>query len=180
MFEKYKLYNVIGAIDGCHFPFLEQPWKLPPGSSMATYFNRKGDYSINGEIFGGMDRRIYDINLGAPGSFHESAQQKLHFSSHFPNQSDGSTTQFPAQSNNFLNWWKADIIIQESAQQSLIFLPFTLKCKIIPQPVWRFYFAFWMNRHKSPTNPYQDRVNIHCDNLKLIRKYMFYINPIYF
>ena len=72
VYQKYKLYNVIGAIDGCHFPFLEQPRNLPPGRSAENFFNRKGDYSINGQIFGGMDCRIYDINLSASGSFHDA------------------------------------------------------------------------------------------------------------
>jgi hypothetical protein len=38
---------------------------------------RKGFKSINAQIVGGIDRRIYDINLGAPGSFHDAAVYQL-------------------------------------------------------------------------------------------------------
>ncbi|XP_023336552.1 uncharacterized protein LOC111707651 [Eurytemora carolleeae] len=44
VFKKYKLNNVIGGVD-----------------------------SINAQIIGGFDRRIYDILLTAPGSFHDAA-----------------------------------------------------------------------------------------------------------
>jgi len=38
---------------------------------------RKGYYSLNGQIVGGMDRRIYDILLSAPGSYHDAAVYQL-------------------------------------------------------------------------------------------------------
>ena len=37
------------------------------------FLNRKGLYSINAQIIGGFDRRIYDILLTALGSFHYAA-----------------------------------------------------------------------------------------------------------
>ena len=67
------MHNIIGAVDGCHIPFLERPRNLPPGRNHVTFINRKGSYSINAQIVGGMDRRIYDILLSAPGSFHNAA-----------------------------------------------------------------------------------------------------------
>jgi hypothetical protein len=38
---KYKLPNVIGAVDGCHFPFLEKPRKIPNGRDPRSFINRK-------------------------------------------------------------------------------------------------------------------------------------------
>ena len=73
VFNKYGMHNIIGAVDGCHIPFLERPRNLPPGRNHVTFINRKGSYSINAQIVGGMDRRIYDILLSAPGSFHDAA-----------------------------------------------------------------------------------------------------------
>jgi hypothetical protein len=37
---KYKLPNVIGAVDGCHFPFLEKPRKIPHGRDPRSFINR--------------------------------------------------------------------------------------------------------------------------------------------
>ena len=71
VFEKYKLSNVIAGVDGCHIPFLEIP--LPAGKNPKDFINRKNVYSINSQIVGGFDRRIYDNLLSAPGSFHDAA-----------------------------------------------------------------------------------------------------------
>jgi hypothetical protein len=38
---------------------------------------RKGILSINAMILGFIDWRIYNINLGAPGSFHDAALYQL-------------------------------------------------------------------------------------------------------
>lgn len=72
-YAKYKLPNIIGGIDGCHIPFLEQPRRIPGGRDHVSFINRKGMYSINAQIVGGIDRRIYDIQLSSPGSYHDSA-----------------------------------------------------------------------------------------------------------
>ena len=69
----HKLKNVIGCVDGCHIPFWEKPWGIPEGKDAKDFLNRKGIYSINTQIMGGFDRRIYDILLTAPGSFHDAA-----------------------------------------------------------------------------------------------------------
>ena len=86
---KYKLPNVIAGVDGCHIPFLEKPRKIPVGRNPKAFINRKGIYSINSQIVGGIDRRIYDIQLGAPGSYHDAAvwqlsQTKAWFETSFP------------------------------------------------------------------------------------------------
>lgn len=73
VFKKYKLNNVIRGVDGCHIPFLEKPRGIPEGKDAKDFLNRKGLYSINAQIIGGFDRRIYDILLTAPGSFHDAA-----------------------------------------------------------------------------------------------------------
>jgi hypothetical protein len=39
---KYKLPNVIGGVDGCHFPFREKPRKIPDGRNPLAYLNREG------------------------------------------------------------------------------------------------------------------------------------------
>jgi len=73
VFEKYKLTNVIAGVDGCHIPFLEKPRRIPAEKNSKDFINRKNVYSINSQIVGGFDRRIYDILLSAPGSFHDAA-----------------------------------------------------------------------------------------------------------
>ena len=73
VFNKYKLNNVIGCVDGCHITLLEKPRGIPEGKDAKDFLNRKGIYSINAQIMGGFDRRIYDILLTAPGSFHDAA-----------------------------------------------------------------------------------------------------------
>ena len=72
-YAKYKLPNIIGGIDGCHIPFLERPRQIPGGRDHVAFINRKGMYSINAQIVGGIDRKIYDIQLSSPGSYHDSA-----------------------------------------------------------------------------------------------------------
>ena len=52
---------------------LEKPRGVPDGRDPRSFQNRKGLYSINAQIVGGIDRRIYDILLGSPGSFHDAA-----------------------------------------------------------------------------------------------------------
>jgi len=37
---KYKLPNVIGGIDGCHFSFRERPRKIPEGRNRLADLNR--------------------------------------------------------------------------------------------------------------------------------------------
>ena len=71
--QKYNLPNVIAGVDGCHIPFLERPRNIPGGRDHVAFINRKGFYSLNAQIVGGMDRRIYDIQLSSPGSFHDAA-----------------------------------------------------------------------------------------------------------
>ena len=61
VFEKYGLSNVIGGIDGCHIPFLERPRNLPHDRSHVVFINRKGFYSINSQIIGGMNRNVIYI-----------------------------------------------------------------------------------------------------------------------
>ena len=62
-YAKYKLPNITGGIDGCHIPFLERPRQIPGGRDHVAFINRKGMYSINAQIVGGIDRKIYDIQL---------------------------------------------------------------------------------------------------------------------
>ena len=73
VYESYKLRNVIGGVDGCHIPFLEKPRQIPVGKTAKDFINRKGLTTINSQIVGGFDKRIYDILLSAPGSFHDGA-----------------------------------------------------------------------------------------------------------
>ena len=40
VFNKYGMHNIIGAVDGCHIPFLERPRNLPPGRNHVTFINR--------------------------------------------------------------------------------------------------------------------------------------------
>ena len=54
VFNKYKLNNVIGGVDGCHIPFLEKPRGIPEGKDAKDFLNRKGIYSINAQIMGGI------------------------------------------------------------------------------------------------------------------------------
>ena len=61
MYELYKLRNVIGGVDGCHIPFLEKPRQIPVGKTAKDFINRKGITTINSQIVGGFDKRIYDI-----------------------------------------------------------------------------------------------------------------------
>ena len=61
--RKYKLPNVIAGVDGCHLPFMERPRDIPGGRDHVAFINRKEFYSLNGQIVGGMDRQIYDIQL---------------------------------------------------------------------------------------------------------------------
>ena len=77
VYQKYKLPNVIAGVEGCHIPFLERPRGLPPGKNHIQFINRKGFYSLNSQIVGGFDRRIYDIQLTAPGSYHDAAVWQL-------------------------------------------------------------------------------------------------------
>ena len=60
-------------MDGCHIPFLEKPRGIPEGKDAKDMLNGKGLYSINAQIIGGFDRRIYDILLTAPGSPYDAA-----------------------------------------------------------------------------------------------------------
>ena len=71
--DKYKLTNVIAGVDGCHFVFGQKPRGIPAGRTHIDFINRKGAYSINVQIVGGFDRRIYNILCQAPGSFHDAA-----------------------------------------------------------------------------------------------------------
>ena len=73
VYNKYLLSNVIAGVDRCHIPFLEKPWGIPVGREPEKFRNRKGFWSLIAMILGGFDRRIYDINLRAPGSYHDSA-----------------------------------------------------------------------------------------------------------
>ena len=89
VFNRYLLSNVIAGVDGCHIPFLEKPRGIPVGREPEKFRNRKGFWSLNAMILGGFDRRIYNINLGAPGSYHDSAvwtlsQAKAWFEVKFP------------------------------------------------------------------------------------------------
>ena len=82
-----KLTNVIAGVDGCHFPFGQKPRGIPAGRTHIDFINRKGAYSINAQIVGGFDRRIYDILCQAPGSFHDAAiwgQSDVLFRTEFP------------------------------------------------------------------------------------------------
>ena len=73
VYQKYKLSNVIAGVDGCHIPFLEKPRGIPPEKDAKEFINRKGLNSINSQIIGSINRRILDILLSAPGSFHDAA-----------------------------------------------------------------------------------------------------------
>ena len=89
VYETYKLNNVIAGVDGCHFPFFGKPHGVPIGRDPLRFLNRKGFYSINEQVVGGYDRRIYDINLRAPGSYHDAttwllAEPKAWFETRFP------------------------------------------------------------------------------------------------
>ena len=46
--------------------------KLPPNRIAQTFFGRKFRYAINAQVLGGIDRIIYDLNLGSPGKFPDS------------------------------------------------------------------------------------------------------------
>jgi hypothetical protein len=37
---KYKLPNVIRGVDGCNFPFVEKPRRIPAGRNPRSYINR--------------------------------------------------------------------------------------------------------------------------------------------
>ena len=39
---KYKLPNIIGGVDGCHFPFQEKPRNIPEGRNLKAFVNRNG------------------------------------------------------------------------------------------------------------------------------------------
>jgi len=39
--SKYKLPNVIGGVDGCHFPCRDNPRKIPAGRNHLAYLNRE-------------------------------------------------------------------------------------------------------------------------------------------
>ena len=78
--QKYNLPDVIAGVDGCHIPFLERPRNIPGGRDHVAFINRKGFYSLNAQIVGGIDRRIYDIQLSSPGSYHDAATWTM---SHF-------------------------------------------------------------------------------------------------
>ena len=77
VYTKYGLPNIIAGIDGCHIPFRERPRKIPGGRDHIVFINRKGFYSINAQIVGGIDRKIYDIQLTSPGSYHDAAVYQL-------------------------------------------------------------------------------------------------------
>ena len=40
--KKYHLSNVITAVDGCHMPFLEQPWKVDKSRDPKDFINCQG------------------------------------------------------------------------------------------------------------------------------------------
>ena len=61
------------GVDRCHIPFLEKPWDIPIGKTAKDFINRKGITTINSQIIGGFSKRIYDILLSSPGSFHDGA-----------------------------------------------------------------------------------------------------------
>ena len=61
VYDKYGLHNIIGAVDGCHMPFLGRPrnssqWVL--GRGHVSFINRKGFYSINAQIVAGINRKV--------------------------------------------------------------------------------------------------------------------------
>ena len=58
---------------GAIFPSWNVHITFHHGRNHMTFINRKGIYSINAQIVGGLDRPIYDILLSAPGSFHDAA-----------------------------------------------------------------------------------------------------------
>ena len=58
VYDKYGLHNVIGAVDGCHIPFLERPRNLPVGRNHVSFINRKGLYSINAQIVASINRKV--------------------------------------------------------------------------------------------------------------------------
>ena len=55
-----------------HINFEAQPRAVIDNRPVKEFLNRKNRYSINAMVVGGFDRRIYDINLGAPGSYHDA------------------------------------------------------------------------------------------------------------
>lgn len=77
VWEKYKLPNVISGTDWCHFSFREKPRGVPDDQDPDQFMNRIGFYSINAMITGGINRKIYDIVLSAPGSYTDAAVWSL-------------------------------------------------------------------------------------------------------
>ena len=46
---------------------------LPADRNKDQFINRKGWYSLNVLVTGGPDKKIYDLVVNAPGSFHDAA-----------------------------------------------------------------------------------------------------------
>jgi hypothetical protein len=65
--EQYGLPDVIGVLDGSHFPLLEAPRKDPE-----TYFTRKKRYAVHGQATCDDTGTITSFEIGWPGSVHDS------------------------------------------------------------------------------------------------------------
>ena len=90
--EKYKLPGFgFGGVDGTFLCFDGKPKyvccprlifqfnlpllytrRLPPNRIAKTFFGRKYRYAINAQVDAGLDKLIYDLNLGSPGKFTDS------------------------------------------------------------------------------------------------------------
>ena len=81
VYTKYGQPNVIAGIDRCHIPLENVLEKYLEVMTILFFFiNRKGLYSINAQIVGGIDRKLYDIQLTSPGSYHDAAMYQFSMS----------------------------------------------------------------------------------------------------
>ena len=67
-----SIQNTISqAVDGVHCKFEEKPRRLPPNKHAQQYWSRKQCYTINVQVVGN-DKRFFDLDVGWPGSTHDS------------------------------------------------------------------------------------------------------------
>lgn len=71
--EKYHLPGFAFGVDGVFLNFDGKPLNIPPNTVVHSFFSRKFRYAINAQVVGGPDRLIYDLELGAPGSWNDAS-----------------------------------------------------------------------------------------------------------
>ena len=71
MFEKYKLPRFAFAVDGVQMRFPDAPRNIPANKTQQMFWCRKQFYALNCQGVGN-DKYLYDLELGWPGSTHDS------------------------------------------------------------------------------------------------------------